>query len=487
MFDNLSDALNNTFKKLAGKAVLSESNIKEAMEQIRYALLEADVNYDIVEKFIEEVTPKCLGEKVLKSIKPSEQVIKVVNDYLVELMGSAQSELNLADNQLTIIMMVGLHGAGKTTTTAKLARYLTADKKQKVLMGACDVYRPAAIDQLEALGSQLNLEVFSKRNFPDVLTIAQEAKKKAQEIGANTLILDMAGRLQIDQDMVQELVRVRDLLKPQEILLTADSALGQEAVSVAKHFNDALNISGIILTKLDGDARGGAALSMYHTTTKPIKFTTSGEKPEDLDVFYPDRMASRILDMGDVVSLVEQASKHLDEEQMEKLEKKIKKQTFDLNDFLKQMQQLKKMGGITKMLGFIPGAKALKDQINIDDSQLVKIRGMIHSMTTQERENPTLINQSRMMRIAKGSGTTTKAIGDLIKRFMQSRKMMSTFSKNNMSPESLLGGNNLGNMPSLPPSMPGIPGTKATQAKMISSKKKKKKNKAAKKARKKNR
>ena len=348
MFDNLTDSLQNTFRNISGRGSLTEKNIRDAMEEVRLALLDADVTYGIVQDFIDKATEACLGEEVTKSIKPGQQVIKIVNDLLVDLMGQEEAPLVL-DRTPSIIMMVGLHGAGKTTTTAKLA-YHFKEQNKKVMVAACDVYRPAAIDQLEALAKDIDVPVFSDRSTPDVVQIADNAFKLAKSQGCKVLILDMAGRLQIDEDMVQELVRVKSRLAPQEILLTADAALGQEAVSVATHFNEALDISGIILTKMDGDARGGAALSMREVTGKPIKFITEGEKPQDLSPFRPASMADRILGKGDVVALVEEAEKHMKEEDAKKLEAKLKKNTFDLNDFLGQLNQVRKMGGLTKIL-----------------------------------------------------------------------------------------------------------------------------------------
>jgi len=469
MFENLTDSLQSTFRNITGRGTLTGKNITDAMEEVRVALLGADVSYGIVEEFIKEATVECLGEDVTKSIKPGQQVIKVVNDHLIKLMGQEDAPLVL-DQPLSVIMMVGLHGAGKTTTTAKLA-YHFKEQKKKVLVAACDVYRPAAIDQLEALGRDIDVPVFSDRSTPDVVQIADAAYQLAKSQGAKVLILDMAGRLQIDTDMVQELVRVKARLNPQEILLTADSALGQEAVSVASHFNDALDLTGIVLTKMDGDARGGAALAMRKVTGKPIKFITTGEKPQDLERFRPDGMASRILGMGDVVQLVEEAEKHMDENEAKRLEEKMKRETFDLNDFLGQINQMRKMGGFAKILNLIPGGRALKDQIGMamDDKQINRVEGMIMSMTREEREQPKIINLSRRTRIAKGAGLKVDDVNQLLKRFEMARTMVGGLARGET------------------PNIPGMPGMKATKAKVASKEEKKKKRKLAKKAQKRGR
>ena len=468
MFENLTDSLQGVFRGITGRGKLTESNVKEAMEMVRKALLEADVNYSIVKDFVKEATEACLGEDVVKSVRPGDMVVKIVHDQLVTLMGEEAVPLTL-DKTPTVIMMVGLHGAGKTTTTAKLAYHLR-QKNKSVMLAACDVIRPAAIDQLEALGQTLSLPVYSDRATPDVVQIAKDAYAKAKSEGKSVLILDMAGRLQIDEDMVQELIKVRKELNPTEILLTADSALGQEAVSVAKHFDEALSITGIVLTKLDGDARGGAALSMRKVTGKPIKFITTGEKPEDLEAFRPDGMASRILGMGDIVKLVEDAESLMKEEDAKKLEKKMREKTFDFNDFLDQIKQLRKMGGLGKILDLLPGGRALKEQVNISDDDIKKIECIIQSMTRQERENPQIINLSRRERIAKGSGKTLLEVNQLIKRFHDARQMMSKFAKSDKA------------------GIPGLTGaTGGTKKKAASKDEKKKKKKAAKASRKKSR
>ena len=346
MFDGLSNKLQDVFQKLKGQAYLTEANITEAMREIRLALLDADVNYEIAKDFVDSVKKDCLGAEVLKSVTPGQQVIKVVNDRLTELMGSTEVELDTSRTP-AVIMLVGLHGAGKTTTAAKLAKHFQK-KNKKVMLVACDVYRPAAIDQLEFLGKEIGVPVYSNRLLPQVDIIANEAKDKAKQDGIDVLIMDTAGRLQVDTDMVQELIMVSQITNPTEILLVADSALGQEAVSVSDHFHKALGLTGVILTKLDGDARGGAALSIRKSTGCPIKMVTVGEKTDDLEVFYPDRMASRILGMGDIVSLVEKASEEIEVEEAEKLEKKLRNNQFDLNDFMSQLGQMKKLGGMEK-------------------------------------------------------------------------------------------------------------------------------------------
>ena len=427
MFDNLSDKFQSAFRKLSGKAELSEKNMSEAMREIRLALLEADVNFEVVKEFIAEAKEACQGESVTKSVSPGEQAIKEVNDLLVRLMGETEAPLELKSTPSTI-MMVGLHGAGKTTTTGKLAKKLKAEGK-KILLVAADVYRPAAIDQLQFLGKDLGVEVYANHEEKNVVTIAKAAMSKAKKEDFDLVILDTAGRLQIDADLVQELVKVKKVTSPDEILLVADAALGQEAVSVATHFNDALQITGLILTKLDGDARGGAALSIRKVTGVPVKFVGTGEKMEDLDVFHPDRMASRILGMGDVVSLVEKAAAHISEEEAMKLEEKFMKNQFDLQDFLNQLNMLKKMGGIGFLLKMLPGGKKLKEAMSMGEGQLGKIEAMILSMTKAEKNKPEIINFSRKQRIAKGCGTDVRGVTELLNRFAEMKKMMGGLSK----------------------------------------------------------
>ncbi len=444
MFDNLSDKFSEIFKRLRGETRLTESNIAEAMREIRLALLDADVNIEIARDFVEKVRTDCLGEAVLKSITPGQQVVKIVNDRLIELLGSEVGSLNLA-SQPTVIMLVGLHGSGKTTTAAKLAKYLTDKEKKSVLLAACDVYRPAAIDQLEILGEELNIPVYAERGNLNVVDIAAKAVSKAKFEHANVVILDTAGRLEIDDAMVQELIRLRQSVRADEVLLVADAALGQEAVHVADTFHKALDLTGFILTKLDGDARGGAALSIRQVTGCPVKFIGIGEKTDDLDVFYPDRMASRILGMGDVVSLVEKAAADLDQEEAEKLAAKLRKNEFDFNDFLSQIKQFDKLGGLEGLLKFLPGGKQLSEAAAmIDPREFKRLEAMVLSMTPQERSNPDLIDFSRRKRIAKGCGLPLEKIAGYIRQFNQMRKMM----KKGGLMKSLLGGGMPGSMPS---------------------------------------
>ena len=424
MFDNLSDKFSGIFKKLRGETRLTESNIAEAMREIRMALMEADVNVDVAREFVEKVKNDCLGDAVLKSITPGQQVVKIVNDRLIELLGSEAVDLNLASKP-TVIMLVGLHGSGKTTTAAKLARYLTEKEKKSVLLTACDVYRPAAIDQLEILGQELGIEVYSKRGEMNVSAIAAEAVNRAKFAHLDVVILDTAGRLEIDESMVQELIRLRQSVRADEVLLVADAALGQEAVHVAATFHKALNLTGFILTKLDGDARGGAALSIRQVTQCPVKFVGTGEKTEDLDVFFPDRMASRILGMGDVVSLVEKAAAELDQEEAEKLAAKLRKNEFDFNDFLSQIKQFDKLGGLEGLLKFLPGGKQLQEAAAmVDPREFKRLEAMVLSMTPAERANPDSIDFARRKRIAKGCGLPLEKIAGYIRQFNQMRKMM---------------------------------------------------------------
>ena len=443
MFDNLSDKFSEIFKRLRGETRLTESNIADAMREIRLALLDADVNLDIARDFVEKVRTDCLGEAVLKSITPGQQVVKIVNDRLIELLGSDVSGLDLS-SQPTVIMLVGLHGSGKTTTAAKLARYLTAKEKKSVMLAACDVYRPAAIDQLEILGRDLNIPVYAERGNFDVVDIAAKAVSKAKFEHANVVILDTAGRLEIDDAMVQELIRLRQSVRADEVLLVADAALGQEAVHVAATFHKALELTGFILTKLDGDARGGAALSIRQVTGCPVKFIGLGEKIDDLDIFYPDRMASRILGMGDVVSLVEKAAADLDQEEAEKLAAKLRKNEFDFNDFLSQIKQFDKLGGLEGLLKFLPGGKQLSEAAAmIDPREFKRLEAMVLSMTPAERSNPDLIDFARRKRIARGCGLPLEKIAGYIRQFNQMRKMM----KKGGLMKALMGGGAPGSMP----------------------------------------
>jgi signal recognition particle subunit SRP54 len=473
MFERLTDRLQDTFRNLTGRGILTEKNIADAMRDVRRALLEADVNYQVVKKFVRDVTDECLGENVLRSVKPGQQAVKVVSDHLTSLLGEANVPLDL-NAQPAVVMLVGLHGSGKTTTAAKLARHLQNKEGKSVMLAACDLHRPAAIEQIEILGAQLNIPVYTDRANRNVDQIAVDARNAAAAQQANVLILDTAGRHQIDEDLVQQLVDVKRRAQPREILLVADAALGQEAVSVAEHFDQALGITGIILTKLDGDARGGAALSMREVTGKPIKFVGVGEKMEDLQPFYPDRMASRILGMGDVVSLVEKAAEHFEEEEAAELEEKLRKNKFDLNDFLKQLRRLRKMGGIMSMLDMLPGMGQLKGKISVDEKQFSQIEGIICSMTPFERENPDKLSTSRRQRVAKGSGVTTSDVSQLLNRFTMMQKMLGNMGQMEDMMVGMQGGLGSGGGPSL--GMPGLGGfrNKSTRASNRAKKKRRK-------------
>ena len=449
MFENLANKLQDAFKKLRGQAVISESNIADAMKDIREALLDADVNQEIVDEFILSVQAECLGETVLRSVSPGQQAVKIVHDKIVEFMGSVDAPLTSGAHP-NVIMMVGLHGSGKTTTSAKLALHLKKQDK-KVLMVACDVYRPAAIDQLEILGKENGIAVHAERGNPDVCAIAANALNIARTNHFDYVILDTAGRLQIDTVMVQELIRLKQTVIPGDILLVADAALGQQAVSVAKHFNEALELTGIVLTKLDGDARGGAAFSIRKVTGCPIKFVGIGEKIDNLDVFHPDRMASRILGMGDIVSLVEQAAEKFDKEETERLQQKLRKNEFDLNDFLGQLRQMSKLGGIEGILKFLPGGNKLAELPDLDPKQFKRMEAIICSMTMKERENVDIIDISRRRRIAKGCGRPVEEVSRLLKQFQTMKNMM----KRNGLLNRMMSGNT-GSMPSLGLGMPGF-------------------------------
>jgi signal recognition particle subunit SRP54 len=421
MFDTLTDKLQDVFKNLRGFGKLSESNIADALREVRIALLEADVNYDVAVKFIADVQQKALGKEVLKSLSPGQQVIKVINDELVAMLGGAQAPLNTSGSP-TKILMVGLNGSGKTTTTGKLARLLQSQGRQPLLV-ACDVYRPAAIDQLKSLGQQLNLPVFSVVGELDVTKIAQQALQFAQFEQRNVVLFDTAGRFQIDEPLMEELINLKTFLKPQEVLMVADAATGQEAANVAKVFDEKVGLTGFILSKMDGDARGGAALSIHAVTKKPIKFVGVGEKLENLETFHPDRIASRILGMGDIVTLVEKAQESVDEEKAAALEKKLRSNEFSLADFLDQLIAVRKMGPLENLLAMIPGAANMKN-LSVDEKQIVAIQAIIQSMTAKEREHPEVLNGKRRLRIAKGSGTSVTQVNDLLKRFGMMKKMM---------------------------------------------------------------
>ncbi len=424
MFEALGDKLYDVFRRLRGNAVLTESNISEAMREILDALLEADVNISVAKAFTERVTNRVVGENVLKSVTPAQQVVKLVHDELIALLGGDASPLDLSADP-AVIMLVGLHGSGKTTTAGKLANYLRSNEKKNPLLVACDVYRPAAIDQLQVLGRELDIPVFSEKGNLNVSSIAVKAIEHAKFNRNDVVILDTAGRLQIDDTMVAELIALRNNIRADEVILVADAALGQEAVSVAGTFHKAINLTGFILTKLDGDARGGAALSIREVTGCPIKFIGVGEKLTDLDFFHPDRMASRILGMGDVVSLVEQAGRNIDMEEAEKLKNKLKKSQFDFNDFLAQLRQLSRLGGMEGMLKFLPGGRQMREAIgSLDERYLSRMEAIVLSMTPAEREDPDLIDFSRRKRIARGSGTRVEDVSGLVKQFIQMRKML---------------------------------------------------------------
>jgi signal recognition particle subunit SRP54 len=423
MFENLSDKLHDVFKKLRGETRLSEQNIADAMREIRLALIDADVNIETATEFVNAAREKCIGQEVIKSVTPAQQVVKIVNDQLVELLGGDAAELK-AGGKPSVIMLVGLHGSGKTTTAGKLALKLRRDGK-KVLLVAGDVYRPAAIDQLAIIGEEINVPVHVERTSVNVAAIALNAVEQAAQSGFDAVIIDTAGRLQIDDTMVQELVRIRQAVHPDEVLLVADAALGQEAVSVAEHFHKALDLTGFILTKLDGDARGGAALSIRRVTGVPVKFVGMGEKLDSLEIFYPDRMASRILGMGDVVSLVEKAAAEIDEEEAKALQAKLRKNKFDYNDFLSQLRQITKLGGMESILKFLPGGRQVADALSsVDKRQFNRLEAIILSMTPEERANPEVLDFSRRKRIARGAGVTVEMVGGLVKQFDGMRKMM---------------------------------------------------------------
>lgn len=432
-FQNLADKLNHAFSKLTNKGALTELEIKQAMREVRVALLEADVNFTVAKDFIAKVTELAVGEHILKSLTPGQQVIKIVNEQLCELMGSGVSKLAVSPKLPTVIMMCGLQGAGKTTMCGKLAHYLKKQGK-KVLLTACDIYRPAAIKQLEVVANKSQSGFFELGQI-NPTKIATKAIEYANKNGYDTVILDTAGRLHINEELMDELKDIRKKIDVTETLLVVDAMTGQDAVTVAKAFDDALNISGVIMTKLDGDTRGGATLSIKAVTGKPIKFCGVGEKMDDLEPFYPDRMASRILGMGDVLTLIERAQANIDEEEAKKMAKKMKDASFDLNDFLQQYEQLSKMGNINDLVGMIPGASKLKlDGKSIDETQLKKNKVIILSMTKEERSNPKLLNYSRRKRIADGSGTTVQDVNKLIKQFEQSRDMMKRFGKTKRLP-----------------------------------------------------
>ena len=448
MFDSLSGKLQNAFRNLRGLGKISESNVADSLREVRMALLEADVNFKVARDFIERVQTKAIGAEVIASVQPGQQIIKIIHDELAELLGSANAALNLSGNP-ACVMLVGLHGVGKTTSAGKLAKLLLKQGRTPLLVAA-DVYRPAAMDQLETLGKQLEIPVFLKRGETDVLKIAREALALANETNRNTLIFDTAGRLQIDEPLVQELVRLRDLIKPQEILLVLDAATGQEAVNVATHFDQALGITGSILTKLDGDARGGAALSMKSVTGKPIKFAGTGEKLDEFEPFHPERMASRILGMGDVVSLVERAAEVVSEDDARRMEEKMRKGQFTLEDFLEQLRAMKQMGSLENIVKMLPGgAEIVKQQGNLSkqEKEFVRMEAMICGMTPQERQSPQILNAKRRIRIAKGSGVSVAELNTLLNKFNEMQQMMKKMGKMQKMMSRMGGGMMPGMMP----------------------------------------
>lgn len=429
-FEGLSEKLQGVFKGLKGKGSLTEADINAAMREVKLALLEADVNFKVVKEFVNSVKEKALGEEVMASLTPGQQVIKIVNEELTELMGGTGSKLTYSPKGFTVYMMVGLQGTGKTTTCGKLAKYLKKNGKNPMLC-ACDVYRPAAIEQLKIVGSAVDTPVFTIEGSKDTEKIAKEAVKEAERKGCNVLIVDTAGRLQIDEELMEELVRLKASVKPHEILLVVDALTGQDAVNAAEGFNERLGIDGIIMTKMDGDSRGGAALSTKKVTGRPIKFVGTGEKFDALEPFHPERMASRILGMGDMLTLIEKAQEDYDDEKAKELEKRLRKNQFTLEDFLEQMGQIRKMGGIAKVLGMMPGmnSNAMKN-VNVEQSEkdFVQMEAIIQSMTRKEREDPSILNASRRRRISAGSGQPVSKINQLVKRYDETKKMMKSFT-----------------------------------------------------------
>ncbi|MDX9769030.1 MAG: signal recognition particle protein [Tenuifilaceae bacterium] len=437
MFDNLTERLERSFKLIKGEGKISEINVAETLKDVRKALLDADVNFKIAKQFTDVVKRKALGMDVLNSLKPGQLIVKVVHDELAELMGGKAEDINLGGNP-SVILIAGLQGSGKTTFSGKLANHLKSKKSKSPLLVAGDVYRPAAIDQLKVLGEQINVPVYTVDGSKDPVSIAKDAIKHAKQNKHDVVIIDTAGRLAVDEEMMKEVAAIKKAVDPNEILFVVDSMTGQDAVNTAKEFNDRLNFNGVVLTKLDGDTRGGAALSIRAVVSKPIKFVSTGEKMEALDVFHPDRMADRILGMGDVVSLVERAQEQYDAEEARKLQKKIAKNQFNFNDFLSQIGQVKKMGNLKDLAGMIPGMGKMMKDIDIDDDAFKGVEAIIHSMTPDERENPALLNGSRRKRIASGSGTSIQDVNRLIKQFDDMRKMMKMVSGG--------GGKNLGRM-----------------------------------------
>ena len=441
MFESLSDKLQNVMKKLKGQTRITEKDLKEMLREVKLALLEADVNYKVVKEFISSIESKALGESVLKSLTPGQQVVKIVKDELVELLGSSESKLNISSNPPTVIMLVGLQGSGKTTLCGKLSNYLRKQGK-KPLMIACDVNRPAAIEQLQTLGKSLNIDVYTEPGNKDVVSIATNGIKAARSKLCDIVLVDTAGRLQIDEELMNELVDLKNAVRPHEIMLVIDAMTGQEAVNVASRFNEKVGIDSITMSKLDSDSRGGAALSVKSITKKPIKFASVGEKLNDLEPFYPDRIASRILGMGDVLSIIDKAEEAFSEEQAEDLEKKLSKNQFTLDDYLDMMAKIRKMGSFKKILGMVPGIpKEIRDA-EIDEKQVDRINAIITSMTKQERRNPKILNASRRKRIAQGSGNKVEDINRFMNQFEQMQKMMKKMTNNKGRMQSLKGMNN---------------------------------------------
>jgi signal recognition particle subunit SRP54 len=423
MFENLSERLEKSFKLLKGEGRISEINVAETLKEVRRALLDADVNYKIAKSFTDTVKQKALGQDVLNALKPSQVMVKIVHDELAELMGGQAIDVNLKGNP-SVILIAGLQGSGKTTFSGKLAKHLKSKKQKSPLLVACDIYRPAAIEQLKVLGQQIEVPVYTEEGSKDPVQIAKNAIKQAKKDGQNLVIIDTAGRLAIDEQMMNEIAAIKKAIEPQEILFVVDSMTGQDAVNTAKEFNDRLDFDGVVLTKLDGDTRGGAALSIRSVVDKPIKFVGTGEKLDALDVFHPERMADRILGMGDIVSLVERAQDQYNLEEARKLSKKIAKNQFDFNDFLSQIAQIKKMGNIKDLAGMIPGMGKMMKNLDIDDDAFKGIEAIIHSMTPEERNDPAVLNGSRRKRIAVGSGTDIQEVNRLVKQFDETKKMM---------------------------------------------------------------
>ena len=446
MFENLSERLERSFKILKGEGQITEINVAETLKDVRRALLDADVNYKVAKSFTDTVKQKALGQNVLTSVKPGQLMVKIVHDELAALMGGKACELKLSGRP-SIILMAGLNGAGKTTLSGKLALYLKSKKSRKPLLVACDVYRPAAVEQLRVLAEQIEVPIYMDLNEKDPVKIARDGVQEAKAKGYDTVIVDTAGRLAVDEELMKEIAAIKQAITPDDTLFVVDAMTGQDAVNTAKEFNDRLDYEGVVLTKLDGDTRGGAALSIRTVVDKPIMFVGMGEKMEALDVFHPERMADRILGMGDIVSLVERAQEQFDEKEALKLQRKIQKNQFDFNDFLAQIQQIKKMGNLKDLASMIPGVgKALKD-VEIDDNAFKGIEAIILSMTPKERQHPEVLNQSRKNRIAKGSGTTIQEVNRLVKQFDQTRKMMK-----------MVTGSKMGRMMAHMPKMPGMPG-----------------------------